>query len=581
MMRFAISGLAMAVALAMGTAAPAQAQLRETFAGSYLMAQHAIATRDTVSAARYLNRALQRDPGNGALMEQALVFQLAADDIAGAIRVAERLVRLAPDHRMAQTVLVVRDIRRGGFEAARNRVADRPDGFHPLTGGLLAAWAAQGQGDTDAALATLAEIGDSGLLGAFAGFHRGLLLMASDDPEGALEAFERVRGVLGARSARMVEAEGAALRALGREDEARSLYDDAGRGPLPDAGVLAALDRLDAGLPARPLVATAEEGAAEALFGLAGLLSGEEDRRVAIAHARLALHLRPDLEAATMIIASLFAADDQPGLAAETFAAIPEDSPNRLRADTGRAEALQQLDRTEEAEDLLRRLIAAKPDAAEPHLALGDLLRREQDWEPCAEAYAAAIDLLADEDRATWALYYQRGICHERAGHWDAAEADFLMALDLEPDQPLVLNYLGYSWVEQRRNLDEAKAMIRLAVEQRPDDGYITDSLGWVLYRMGDFDGAVEWLEKAVSLAPHDPVINDHLGDALWKVGRRHEARFQWRRARGLEPEPDDLVRIKRKLDVGLDVVLDEERAAAERLANPAEPLPATTPNDG
>lgn len=580
-MRFAMSGMAVALAIVIGAAAPAQAQLRETFAGSYLMAQHAIATRDTVAAARYLNQALHRDPGNGPLMEQTLVFQLAAGDIAGAMRVAERLARLAPDHRMAQTVLAVRDIRRGGFEALRERIAGHPDGFHPLTGGLLAAWGAMGQGDTDAALATLAEIGDSGLLGAFAGFHEGLVLMLADDPEGAVDAFERVRSVLGARSARIIEAEAAALRALGRDDEALAIYEEADRGRLPDAGLTAAKVRLADGLQALPLVATVEEGAAEALFGLAGLLSGEEDSRIAIAHARLALHLRPDLEAATLMIAGLFVADEQPGLAAATFAGIAEDSPNRLRADIGRAEALQALDRTEEAEDLLRRLIAAKPGIAEPHLALGDLLRRERDWEPCAEAYGTAIDLLAADDRATWGLYYHRGICFERAGLWDDAEADFLKALELEPDQPLVLNYLGYSWVEQRRNLDKAKAMIRLAVEQRPDDGYITDSLGWVLYRMGDFEGAVEWLEKAVSLAPHDPVINDHLGDALWKVGRRHEARFQWRRARGLDPEPDDLARIKRKLEVGLDLVLDEERAAAERLANPAEPLPVTTPNDG
>jgi tetratricopeptide (TPR) repeat protein len=124
-----------------------------------------------------------------------------------------------------------------------------------------------------------------------------------------------------------------------------------------------------------------------------------------------------------------------------------------------------------------------------------------------------------------------------------------------------VLNYLGYSWVEMGRNLDEAKGMIERAVEQEPENGYITDSLGWVLYRLGDYQGAVEWLEKAVELAPVDPVINDHLGDVLWAVGRKIEARFQWHRAMSFDPEPEEAERIRRKLEVGLDVVLEEEGA--------------------
>ncbi|PIP97192.1 MAG: hypothetical protein COW75_07755, partial [Rhodobacterales bacterium CG18_big_fil_WC_8_21_14_2_50_71_9] len=196
-------------------------------------------------------------------------------------------------------------------------------------------------------------------------------------------------------------------------------------------------------------------------------------------------------------------------------------------------------------------------------IALADLLRRREAYVESAEAYGRAIEIVEAAGRADWTLFYQRGVAHERAGAWDAAEADFKRALTLSPDQPLVLNYLGYSWVEMGRNLDEAMAMIRMAVDMRPDDGYITDSLGWVHYRLGNFAEAVEWLEKAVALAPVDPVINDHLGDALWRVGRRLEAQFQWKRARSFDPEPKDLARIKRKLALGLDAVLEEEAAAA------------------
>src|SRR5690606_33991930 len=143
-----------------------------------------------------------------------------------------------------------------------------------------------------------------------------------------------------------------------------------------------------------------------------------------------------------------------------------------------------------------------------------------------------------------WTLFYFRGIAYERAKQWDKAEADLLQALALFPEQPHVLNYLGYSWVDQGMHLDEAMDMIARAVELRPNDGYIVDSLGWAHYRLGNYEEAVRELERAVELRPEDPVINDHLGDAYWKVGRRLEARFQWAHARDLDPEPDALEEI-------------------------------------
>ena len=147
------------------------------------------------------------------------------------------------------------------------------------------------------------------------------------------------------------------------------------------------------------------------------------------------------------------------------------------------------------------------------------------------------------------------------SGEWPKAEADFLRALELEPDQPLVLNYLGYSWVEQERNLDEAKTMIEKAVELRPDDGYIVDSLGWVAYRLGDFEEAARQLELAVELVPGDPIINDHLGDAYWQVGRLNEARFQWRRVLTLEPEDELAAQVRRKLTGGLSAGAEADEA--------------------
>lgn len=558
---------------------PAAAQRRETLWGAYLAGSHAAALGDAPSAARYFGSALLRDPDNAMLAERALLHQLMAGKNTEAERTAERMVRLNPLDRTANLVLAVRDMRRGGYAAVRARVADSADGFHTLTAAILDAWAAQGMGQPDAALAALAPLGESGLFGAFAGYHRGLLLTVQGDLDGAVAAFETVRTGIGARSARGIEAEGVALALLGRSDEAIALLAEFTGEPTLDA----ARARLAAGTPVSAMVQTAEHGAAEAMLALAGLMTGEQDRRSSLAHARLAVHLRPDLDAATLMVAGLLTAEGQHDQAAAAFAQVSDDSPSALRARIGQAEALQAQEQVDDARGLLEALRDAHPDEPTVHIALGDLLRRSESWEPCASAYGAAIDLLRPDNRVGWALYYQRGICFERAGVWERAEADFKVALELSPDQPLVLNYLGYSWVEMGLHLEEAKAMIERAVEQRPDDGYITDSLGWVLYRMGDFEGAVEWLERAVELTPDDPVINDHLGDALWKVGRRNEARFQWRRARSFDPEEKELARIRRKLEVGLDVVLAEERAetpaAAQALTPVVEPLPV--PNDG
>ena len=206
------------------------------------------------------------------------------------------------------------------------------------------------------------------------------------------------------------------------------------------------------------------------------------------------------------------------------------------------------------------------------HNTLGDVFRQQQDYMRAAEAYDKALSMMSDPSDGKWFTFYARGITNERLGDWPAAEADFRAALELNPDQPQVLNYLGYSLVEKRIKLEEALGMIERAVEARPDSGYIVDSLGWVLYRLGRFEAAVDPMERAAALLPVDPIVNDHLGDVYWKVGRKTEARFQWHRALSFidedsapEADPD---RIRQKLDVGLDAVLEAEGNDPVQVAN-------------
>jgi tetratricopeptide (TPR) repeat protein len=184
--------------------------------------------------------------------------------------------------------------------------------------------------------------------------------------------------------------------------------------------------------------------------------------------------------------------------------------------------------------------------------ALGNILRAHKLYAEAIPYYDQALALVPKPERRHWVYYYARGTSYERLKNWSAAEGDLEKALQLYPDQPLVLNYLGYSWVDQGRNLKEGMAHIEKAVALKPDDGYIVDSLGWAHYMQGNFAEAVRYLERAVELKPDDPVLNDHLGDALWRVGREREARFQWDQALSLKPEPEDEAKIKKKIESGL-----------------------------
>ncbi|SDZ73097.1 tetratricopeptide repeat protein [Rubrimonas cliftonensis] len=537
--------------------------------GAYLAARSADALGAVGAAARFYAEALEADPGNVALMEGAALNLIASGQIEAGAAMAERLAELAPDHRVANLALVAAALAQGDHVAARERLAEQPDAFLPLTRRLLEAWAAFGAGDVAAAEAALAELSEPPIFRLFADAHLGMLRHAAGDAAGAIEAFERAEAAASGPTTRLSLAHGAALEALGRDDEARELYERTeAASRLGDPTMAAAIARLDAGGATVAPVATMAEGAAEALFGVATALGGDSGRRFALAHARLSTHLRPDLAPAQLLIAELLQGDGQDEAALAVYAATPASDPLWARAQIGRAGALEALGRTDAAIEALRALVATNATSLDAQLALADQLRRAERFDEAATRYDRALELAETGGDPDWTLYYQSGIAHERAGNWPVAEAHFLRALELEPDQPLVLNYLGYTWVEMGHNLAEAQAMIEKAVDQRPDNGYITDSLGWVLYKLGDFDGAVTWLERAVELAPVDPVINDHFGDALWRVGRRLEAQFQWKRARSLDPEPKDLARIKRKLAVGLDIVLEEEAEAARGAAS-------------
>ncbi|MDK3016972.1 tetratricopeptide repeat protein [Pseudodonghicola sp. IC7] len=534
-------------------------------AGAYLAGRHALFASDYESSASYFARALMNDPDNGALMESLVLSQLALGNVAAAVPVARKMEAAGLRSQGTRITLAVDHIMKEDYQPLVDAVADR-SGIGPLIDGLLAGWANMGLGSVSKALERFDEVADEKGLRSFALYHKALALALVGDFEGAEAIYSDEHAGLLGLSRRAVIARAQILSQLGRDAEALEMMTDA-FGTSFDPGLTALADRLAAGETV-PFdhITSVRDGMAEVFFAVASALRGEASDDFALIYARVASDLRPDHIDALLLSADLLDQLGQYDLAVATYKQVPADSPDYHAAELGRADALRSAGKTDAAIEVLERLAKDYPGLPVVHTSLGDLLRQQEDYAGAVAAYDKALEYTEEGAPGEWFLLYARGIAHERLKQWDAAETDLRHALQLNPDQPQVLNYLGYSLVERKVKLDEALGMIERAVAAQPDSGYIVDSLGWVLFRLGRYQEAVGHMEHAVELMAVDPVVNDHLGDVYWAVGRKREAEFQWKRALSFikpdetdgEADPD---RIRRKLDVGLDQVLAEEGA--------------------
>ena len=533
----------------------------QSLAGSYLAANQAGFDKNYQAAAQYYARALVRDPENLALLQNVLLAYIGKGDLKEGLAIARRMEALEAESQLAQLLLLTSRIKEGDFTAANAFFADEA-GFSPLLDGLVQGWVFLGLGQMSEAAARFEQMGENPAMKVFSDYHKALTLAVVGDFETAerILAGENGQPIRIGRGSLIAHIE--ILSQLDRNEEALAIIADAMNGS-GDLEVIAIQAKLMAGetLPFKSIT-SATEGTAEVFLNLATVLAGEENDQFGLIYGQMAEYLRPDLVPATLLVAGLLNDQGQHDLAVESFNRVPSDHPSFYSAEIGRSEALQSAGKAEAGIEVLVGLTKTHKTIPTVFTSLGDALRRESRFAEATVAYNSAIELLPEAQPNHWFLYYARGITKEREGEWEAAEADFRLALRLSPNQPLVLNYLGYGLVEKRIKLEEAQEMIQLAVNQRPNDGYITDSLGWVLYRVGKFEQAVPHMERAVELMPVDPIINDHLGDTYWMVGRKLEAAFQWRRALSFEPEEVEAERIRLKLEIGLDEVLKIEAAS-------------------
>jgi len=532
-----------------------------TASGSYLAARHAGVERDSETAAAYYLNVLKADPRNADLLSRTFLSVLTDGDIDEAGRLADRLIQLDRTDRIARLVIGVRALKQKQYAIARQNFAQSVRGpVTDLTATLLSAWALAGAGDTRAAIDTLDRLAGPDWYAIFKDLHAGLILDVANNKKEAGKRYERAYKA-DPMALRTVQAYARYLSRNGGKDDALKLYQQFNKAVADHPVVVEEMKQISAGDRLPPLADSPRAGAAEALYGLGASIGRRGGEDLALVYLQLALYLEPTHAMALLSLADLYDSLKKPELAIKIYDRIPTSSPLRRNAEIQVASDLDSLDRTDEAKKRLEALIAEHPKDSEAIIALGNILRGRKSFAECAEVYSKAVDNLAVPEKANWVLFYFRGICYERSKQWPKAEADLKKALELFPDQPLVLNYLGYSWVDQGVNLDEGMSMIRRAVEQRPDDGYIVDSLGWANFRIGNYEEAVKDLDRAVELKPDDSTINDHLGDAYWRVGRVLEAHFQWSHAKDLNPDAEDLPKIEQKLKSGLP---DDTSSAAD-----------------
>lgn len=523
-----------------------------TLYGDFLAGRHAQFVRDFKTAEQYFGRALSHFPDNESLLHRNLSLAMVIGDFDKAAALSERMIKKNIVSDRAHLINGIAQVRQGDFKGANEAFSRLPlSGINIFLRPMVQAWSQVGAGDPDAALKTLSVMLERKELITIYNFHAGLINDQAGRRDTAEAFYLKPSDDPGGLTPRSADILAAFYLQGGQTDKAAKVFDTYLQ-DHPDSLLIQDMKSQRMNGPATRPVDTASHGLAEALFDTATSLRQSGAADLALFYTQTSLALEPDFPLARLLLGDIWHSLGRYDEAIASYQSIPDSSAISYSAKLRLTSSLFSEEKANEAVSVLTKLSQSRPDRIDALIKLGRFFNSAERYKDSAAAYSLALDRIPVIEPYHWELFFSRGISYERAKIWDKAEPDFLKALELFPDQPSVLNYLGYSWLEKGMHLKQAREMIIKAIELRPQDGFITDSLGWVYYLAGEYDKALKELKRAVELEPSDATINEHYGDALWKVGREIEARFQWTRALSLEPPPNTIPGIKDKLENGM-----------------------------
>ena len=537
--------------------------------GPYLSAKYAISQSNFDTASKFYEKILNKDPTNLILLNEALMSAVGEGDFKSAQKISKHYTLFGGKSNVSDFVQDAIMIMNSDYEAIIVKISDSKNN-NALTSRLVKAWALLGNGEMAKAKEEFNNIAQNTNYKNQARYHEALAVAMVGD-------FEEADEILSGRKYGDIQLNNRGIRTyaqiliqVDKEKLALSLINEVlSKSPYQNFILNNLKQKIKKGLAIDyNFITNSRQGIAEVYFGIVELLKNRVDPSEVLMLSRLAEFLWPENSNTSIQVASLLEDLKQYELALISYSSIPQSNPNYLLAELGRANTLSLLEKHHASIEVLKSLAKSHPSYMVVHSSLGDAYRQVDRDNDAILAYGNAIDLSNKLGKPRWEIYFYRGMIFEKQKNFIRMEQDFQKALKLSPKQPDVLNFLGYSLVEQRKRLPEALDMIMSAAEERPQSGYIIDSLGWIYFRLGDYQAAVEPMEKAVKLQPIDPIINDHLGDVYWMVGRIREANFQWKRALSFSPSKKEAERIRRKLKLGLDEVLENEKLLDTKTAN-------------
>ncbi|PWE58000.1 hypothetical protein DEM27_02070 [Metarhizobium album] len=571
-----LSGVAIAVLMVAGAANMAYAQAEKapageqvetfdpstatTFAGAFLAGRTADVDKDYKNAISLYRKALELEPGNPEIRQRLMIALFMNGDFQDGVKLAEQMKGDPSVERITTIVRGLNAIYGKDYASAEKILKyEGPNDLERMMNSLLVAWARMGDGKGKEALALIEGMKGPQWFGIFKHYHAGALAAATGDVSKARSHLsEAVADRDGGQTApdTYVRAVMALARLEAKEGNKQKALDaiSAGDNFINNyAPLLALRQSIEKGEKPEQQIRTAAQGAAAVLFSVGSALNRQGADDAVALYLQASYALDPESADTLVLLGGLAENAEQPQRAIDFYRRVPQDSPMRRISELQLGMALAQTGDVDEAKKHLKSLIDSDPKDIRSYIAYGSVLSDAKDYAAMADNFDKAVEVIGPvPNRGNWTIFFQRGIAYERLKKWEQAEPNFRKALELNPDQPQVLNYLGYSWVDMNRNLDEGLEMIKRAVELRPDDGYIVDSLGWAYFRLNRFEEAVNELERAAQLKAGDAAINDHLGDAYWRVGRTFEARYQWQRALTMKPEMTEIPKIEAKIKDGL-----------------------------